>query len=373
VLHPARKISFDELYAGLQAACDAGMAKRVDCHATGRALYIYSNSCVYDDGWNDFTLLARGLILHPSSKQVIATPFPKFFNAGERNGVIPELPFEVFEKIDGSLAIIHNFNGTWSTATKGSFDSPQARWAQDYVLSSDADELDPSVTYLAEAIYPQNRIVVPYETSELVLLAAYRKDGSELTYDELQEVGSRIGWRVAKRYEFASFAELVERSRLLPKTEEGFVIRFSDGLRLKLKGDEYRRIHALISRCTPLAMWEAMQAGDDLAAIRRDLPEEFWVDFDSIVANLSRRIQEVTDKVARAAAECANLSDKDVGLRLRSLDRDVQPFIFHWRKQGGKLEGRPREALFRFVRPTGNLLPGYTPSYAMKRVTEEAV
>src|SRR6202012_4874307 len=114
----------------------------------------------------------------------------------------------------------------------------------------------PGTTYLAEAVYPENRIVVRYGTAELVMLAAYLEDGSEMPFDALADTAGRLGWRIARRHAFASFSALVEHTRALPRSEEGYVIRFSDGLRLKLKGDEYRRIHALISRCTPLAMWE---------------------------------------------------------------------------------------------------------------------
>src|SRR5262249_21589450 len=177
----------------------------------------------------------------------------------------------------------------------------------------------------------------------------------------------------ARRHPFGSFSDLVEHARGLPRSEEGFVIRFVDGLRLKLKGDEYKRIHALISRCTPLAMWEAMHAGDDMQAIRRDLPEEFWDDFDAITSLLQRRLDTITAQVATAAAELAHLSDKEVGLRLRTLHPQVRPFIFHWRKAGGSLDGRARDVLFRTVRPTANVLPGYTPSYALGRVMDEAL
>ena len=50
-----------------------------------------------------------------------------------------------------------------------------------------------------------------------------------------------------------------------------------------------------------------------------------------------------------------------------------RPFIFHWRKQGGAMEGKARDFLFRYIRPTGNELSGYTPSYAMGRVLDEAL
>lgn len=370
--HPARLMPFDELYTGLEKARSDGLVIRKDCPSTGRAIYVYSQECVYNNGWNDFSLLARGLILHPDLREIIATPFPKFFNAGERNGTIPDLPFEVFEKVDGSLAIVHHFAGRWRVATKGSFDSTQAQWSENYLIGCDLTALDPSITYLAEAVYPENRIVVHYHKPELVLLAAYRGNGTELSYGELTPIGYRTGWRVAKRYDFTSFSDLVDHAKGLSATEEGFVIRFANGLRLKLKGEEYRRIHSLISRCTPLAMWEAMKSGDDMAAIRRDLPEEFWSDFDGITSAIQTHVDDITVKVAKTAERFATNTDKDIGLQLRTLDPDVQPFIFSWRKSNGKLEGRSREALFRHVRPTGNILAGYTPSYAINRVIEEA-
>lgn len=368
-MHPSRTMSFDDLYAGLEKSRADGLVIRKNA-PDGRAIYVYSQECVYSNGWNDFALMARGLILHPEKREIVATPFPKFFNAGERNGSIPDLPFEVYEKVDGSLAIIHFFDGAWRVATKGSFDSEQAKWAEGHLSGSNLSLLDPTVTYLAEAVYPENRIVVHYTKAELVLLGAYKSTGDEFSMAELVEAGERIGWRVATRHAFESFSDLVEHTKVLPATAEGFVIRFEDGLRLKLKGEEYRRIHGLISRCTPLAMWEAMKAGDDMEAIRRDLPEEFWADFDAIVSNLSLSVESIVGKVREFAETVADQSDKDIGLRISTLDPDVRPFIFQWRKFGN-LEGRAREALFRHVRPTGNILAGYTPSYAMNRVVEE--
>jgi RNA ligase len=369
-MHPARQIPFDELLAGLEKARLAGHIGYRECPA-GRRLYIYTHRCVYENGWDDFSLLARGLILHPPTKRVIATPFPKFFNAGERGVPIPALPFEVFEKVDGSLGILYHFDGAWRASTKGAFESSQARWIENRLAAQDLSALVPGTTYLTEAVYPENRIVVRYEAAELVLLAAYREDGSELHVDELSEVAAGLGWRIATRHAFTSFADLVEHARGLPKTEEGFVVRFNDGLRLKIKGSEYQRIHALISRCTPLALWEAMAAGDDLDAIRRDLPEEFWSDFDGIRSALAARVDGIAAKVAATAERLAGATDKEIGLQLKSLDAEVQPLIFNWRKAGGRLDDRSKTGIFRMIRPTNNELPGYVASYAMNRVVEE--
>jgi RNA ligase len=80
----------------------------------------------------------------------------------------------------------------------------------------------------------------------------------------------------------------------------------------------------------------------------------------------------VTDTKALAQT-LEGLSDKDVGLRLSEFPEHVRSLIFPYRKQGGDLlSGRTRQALFRSIRPTGNELDGYVPSYAMARVTDEA-
>lgn len=206
-------------------------------------------------------------------------------------------------------------------------------------------------------IYPENRIVVHYDKAEIVMLAAYGEDGAEINFKTLSDLCDQLGWRIARRHTFSSLVDLTEHARTLPVTEKGFVIRYSNGLRLKLKGGEYRRIHALISHCTPLATWEAVQAGDDLEAIRRDLPEESWGDFDAIVAALTARVDEIRAKVIATAERFADATDKDVGLQLRTLDPDVQPLIFSYRKGGGKLEDKAMAALYRMIRPTNNSLP----------------
>ena len=369
--HPARTLLFTDLLAGLHTAQAAGLVLRRYDTGTGRSLWCYTTKCVYDGTWDEFSQLARGLVLHEVSEQVVATPFLKFFNLGERGEAVSVLPFEVFEKLDGSLIIIHHWQGRWRAATKGAFDSPQAQWAEARLAGQNLTALQPGTTYLAEATYPENRIVIAYAEPALVLLAAYDAGGTELTYAQLGPVAAGLGWPLAARYAYASFAELVAEAHALPATREGFVIRFADGLRLKVKGAEYRRIHALISRCTPLALWESLAAGDDLTQLRRDLPEEFWGDFDAISGLLQQQLAGLLARIKAAADSVAHLTDKDLGLVLAAQPDEVRPFLFAWRKFGGQLVGKSQEALFRASRPTGNVLPGYVASYAMLRVAED--
>jgi hypothetical protein len=80
-------------------------------HATlPLAIFNYSRTCQYDRLWDEVTLNCRGLILDTEGN-VIAKPFPKFFNMEElSDSEIPKEAFEVFEKMDGSLGIFFHYN-----------------------------------------------------------------------------------------------------------------------------------------------------------------------------------------------------------------------------------------------------------------------
>lgn len=364
-IHPARLYSFDQLIDGLKEAHARKLVVE-SSNKDGLLLYVYSSKCVYDQLWNDFTLLARGLILDPHVRKVVATPFPKFFNLGEADRVWPTGAFDTFEKVDGSLIVIFYHNGRWQCATKGAFYSDQALWATARLNEVDQSLLLPGTTYLVEAVYPENRIVVQYEQAAFVLLSAYDEAGGELNYDALQDLADRIGWQIARRYHYDSLHALADSARVLSRDQEGFVVRFLDGSRLKIKGDEYLRLHALLSKVTPLAIWEKLAAGDDLDAMRRDLPEEFWSDFDQIRSQLENNLAQLIDRVTIFARSVDGLSDKELGLRLGELESDIRPFIFSYRKEGTQFPGaRAKDSMFRLIRPAGNKLPGYTPCTAL--------
>lgn len=84
-------------------------------------------------------------------------------------------------------------------------------------------------------------------------------------------------------------------------------------------------------------------------------------------------LSELVAAVKAQADTVAELSDKEVGLRLDTFPAEVRRFIFPYRKAGGDLlAGRTRDLVFRTIRPDGNRLEGYSPSTAMNRVMDEA-
>src|SRR3954469_17993310 len=139
-------------------------------------IHNYTEKAQYENVWNAATLACRGLVVSRDGR-VLARPFAKFFNHGQPGA--PELdldgPVAVTDKADGSLGVLFPTPDGWAVATRGSFDSEQARHATKVWRSRYAGSFQPpeGLTLLFEIIYPGNRIVLDYgDLDDLVLLGA---------------------------------------------------------------------------------------------------------------------------------------------------------------------------------------------------------
>jgi len=371
-VHPAMQFSFDYLRTALMVRVESGA---INISRQGSlALFNYSKDCQFNHLWDQFTMMARGLILDLEDESIVALSFPKFFNASEKEGasvVKFDAPFDAYTKMDGSLGIVYNHKGSWYVATRGSFTSDQSRWAEKWLDDNVYTSfLDPNVTYLCEIIYPENRIVINYPFKGLVMLGAYnRVTGVELDYDnDLVPLCECLGMRIAQRHSFGSFIDAQEFVKTLPGNEEGFVIRFRDsGERVKLKGSEYCALHKMISNITPLAIWELLCSGYSIDDYKRALPEEFLDEVDEIVGYFVNRLNVIMGEIEDLHEANLSLSDKDLGLSIQhgSLQyAEHRGMLFPRRKKG--LEN-VRKLVLDGLRPTGNVILGYTPSAALQR------
>lgn len=277
--------------ADLAAAIDAGHVTRKAHPELPLSIYTYTRECQYGHIWTPVTMRCRGLIADDNTGGVVALPFPKIFVTA-MHGVhdfapaLPAEPFEIFEKADGSLIIVFHYGGQWHAASKGSFISEQSQWAQSLLDTVDLTGLDPALTYLAEAIYPGNRIVVDYgERSELVLLAAYRPaDGTEEPLAEVAPHWKPIGptvrtWGlssdIAELETLAAASTTLDGATVGGTDEEGYVIRFASGLRAKVKLSAYLTLHKLFTGTNERTIWEVLASGQDPAVLFDQVPDEF--------------------------------------------------------------------------------------------------
>lgn len=236
-------------------------------------IYNYSHKTQFARHWTPETMACRGLILADDGR-VIARPFPKFFNLSEHDGPLPDEPHRVYDKLDGSLFIVAVYSDDETTAelvtaTRGSFTGIQAE-AGRAILAERDTWFRAGMTYLFEVIYPENRIVVDYgDRRDLVLLAAIDNETGR-TIDI-----SLPGFASTKEHPL-TLSEI--ESRPQEPNAEGYVVHFigDSDLRIKIKHDEYVRLHRLLTGVNARSVWEWLSEGRDIDAQLGAVPDEFY-------------------------------------------------------------------------------------------------
>ncbi|MCF2533390.1 T4 RnlA family RNA ligase [Yinghuangia soli] len=325
---PARPLLSEILDAAdLAAEIAAGRVRRTQHPSLPLSVYSYGPQCVFDNHWTDVTRRCRGLVADDRTGELVATAFPKFFNYEQHQAdspYAPELPdgeaFEVYDKVDGSLGIVFHYAGGWHVATKAAFRSEQARWAQDWLDARDTSALVPGVTYLAEIVYPGNRIVVDNGSTEsLVLIAVFAADGTELPLPYGVAAWRQLGGRVVRVHQVASLAELarlakadrgIDGAPVAGTSAEGWVVRFASGVRVKVKLADYVRLHAAVSRTTERSIWEVLAAGGDVAELFERMPDEFRTWILGVAGRLRAAHDAWTDAAQAAYAEIGPQPDR---------------------------------------------------------------
>lgn len=390
-MHPLNKYSFDNIISGLNENISQGLIQE-NFHKSypNLRLYCYTRECQYSKSWNDFTVSARGLIIDVVDKFIVALPFPKFFNYGEHSETIPDTSYEVFEKLDGSLGIAYFYDNKWHVATKGSFHSEQAEWATKYFRTYEPKSLDPLTTYLFEIIYPENKIVVDYDKESFMCLIGAINTDSHVEEDIrieyiLSDFNSQY-FRLPKIYESYGINDLIQKCKELSHNEEGFVVKWNNGLRLKFKSDAYCRIHKLVSNITPLGIWELMSSDSDQVNFtntlksKLDLPEEIQKDFDTIYNIFLKQRSEIFTRMLDCEYECVlnsvDLSDiKGIASFITSrYDKFTQDLLFclFKKKSFDHSYYKIKLIIWKKLRPKNNVLEGYRESNILTRFTEES-
>ena len=195
---------------------------------------------------------ARGLILEDKTWNVVCYPFKKFFNYGEVYAdEIDWKSAKVTSKEDGSLIKVYFYNGEWRVGTNSTID------AEDAVLNSpyyrnfrelfdvaannckfDFDRLDPNYTYLMELCSRYNTIVVPYDEPKLFHIGTRNNITCE-------EVEVDIGIEKPKQYMLSSLDDCIAMAATFDFTKEGFVVVDKNYHRVKVKSEDYVRVHRL--------------------------------------------------------------------------------------------------------------------------------
>lgn len=95
------------------------------------------------------------------------------------------------------------------------------------------------------------------------------QDGAELF--PLPDAVHAAGFPLARTFKGADFAALEALEALNWANNEGFVVRFADGGRCKVKFANYKLAHAASDQLTVRSLWAAFEGGCSLAEVMSSL------------------------------------------------------------------------------------------------------
>jgi hypothetical protein len=202
----------------------------------------------HKSGWTVPLRLCRGIVFDFEGN-LVAKGFPKFFNYREHaeTSLLPDGEFEATVKMDGHLGIIFAYAGKLFVTTRGSFVSSTskvaARMLADYSKKNNWQKNYPQdLTTLVEIIHPATRVLTEYgERKEFVIIGAFdRVTLEDYRYAGLAALGQKLGLPVTEMVTGRSLPEIVAsmKDRAI-KNQEGYVVTFPGGLRVKLKFETY--------------------------------------------------------------------------------------------------------------------------------------
>jgi RNA ligase len=274
----------------------------------------YTPQAQYGHAWDAHpTLLdCRGTVIRADGS-VVAKPFRKFFNLGERPDTTMEYVERTYanthsynetaDKLDGSMITLWRDDaGGINFATRGSFTSPQAQMALRYWMvhhHESAALLDASKTYLFELCGPDNRIVVRYPENSLTMIGLVDTEtGREHSYFDVGQEADRLDVPCVNHAPSGDWFDLPE-SRI-PNFEGWVVFWDMYQVRIKIKTAEYVRLHRIIAGLSEHTIWETLATGGDPETLRSQIPEELHAWFDGVEGDLCQRFMHLSTLVQEA-------------------------------------------------------------------------
>lgn len=284
--------------------------------------------------WDSYNINCRGLILD-SNGYIQARPFTKFFTYRKylnnntlllsENQIfkIPNCSFKIFEKVDGTMVTLYWIGEKPFLATQRSFMNPNAIEATKILYEKYShvfSKFSKDKTYIFEAVFPETNVLIDYgNIRDLYLIGIIdNKTGTSLSLED-------IGFPKAKDYtnnikQKNNFEELQNLN--LPN-QEGFVILFDNGERIKIKFPWYKEAHMIMNqiiikekqiyilnrllakklnakskKISNINIWNLLKNQNLIQSFTKYIPEIFYsVGFEKWVIEASTELKDNYEKV----------------------------------------------------------------------------
>lgn len=273
--------------------------------------------CKYDQISSDkvkndpLVVECRGIILDSTNNwNVVAYPFNRFFNYGET--IAAEIDWKtakVYSKLDGSLLYMWFYNGIWNVSTSGTPDASgevgkenfifsELFWKiifNEYGLTSETKKLDKNCTYMFELTSPYNEVVVKHYAEYLTLIGKRNNE----TLKEIPLQGTAIEYfDTVLEYNFKDLNSVLNLvSSFNPIESEGVVVCDANFNRIKIKNEDYIKLHRLKSAWSTENIIEVIRSGE-IAEVLSYLPE-YTEELERIARIIKKFGEELEDSFCK--------------------------------------------------------------------------
>lgn len=138
------------------------------------------------------------------------------------------------DSTDVTCAIGKSFKELFIESLKNQLDNDETKYNEFFQTLNEHKNF----TYIFEMVHPLTRVVIEYDKPDIRHIGTRNND----TYEELD---INIGIQKPIEYKFNSFEDVVNMSRILPYSEEGYVVVDANWNRVKVKSPAYLAVHHL--------------------------------------------------------------------------------------------------------------------------------
>lgn len=308
----------------------------------------YTNECQYENIWNHFTIISRGIIIDTNSSTIVAHPFNKFFNEFEyeKQGItIPLTPtYWITEKLDGTLIIPYRHHNELRLSSRGSFKNEYIEKA--YQIMTFKDLPIEQYTFMFELISPEYSqggfLVTKYDKEELILVGMRNNSTGQLLPPP--EV-----IRIAHQYNLHPFTivsnsinELkISQTKKDGSSLEGWVIFFDyqDGFLVKMKRLEYLNLFRALKNINMKSILKTLinnQFEEFLKSIPEELVQMVQEIYKTIQLQFNQRFIEIK-QIFDSIPENIKQDQKDYSLYIiKHYPSHLLPYLYQYKSVQNK-------------------------------------
>jgi len=137
-----------------------------------------------------------------------------------------------------------------------------------------------------------------------------------------------LGCNLIRKFDFDDYKEIQE---LNWENSEGFIVRFSNGDRCKIKFADYVKLHRVLTNCSSYDIWENLKEFDKLPEeMLQDVPDEFYDWVHGVEWKLRKSFNHIEHLHMAHLSSIIRygLDRKEFALRVQELDDANHGLIF---------------------------------------------